>query len=151
MDETVNEIEAHIDRSRERLGSSLRELQDKVSAATDWREYFKERPQLFLGGAFVGGVILAAVLGTKSPRRHASGGEARGSRLTHRGGATQEQARELWDNVKGALMGVASAQIKEYISGLVPGFDEQFRRVEQRAAASNGTTGELGRTSRVNG
>ena len=52
MDETANEIEAHIDRTRERLGSNLRELEDKVDAATDWREHFRERPHLFLGAAF---------------------------------------------------------------------------------------------------
>ena len=51
MDETAHEIEAHIDRQRERLGSNLKELEDKIDAATDWREHFRERPHLFLGGA----------------------------------------------------------------------------------------------------
>ena len=55
MDETANQIEAQIDRTRERLGSNLRELEDKVDAATDWREHFRERPHLFLGAAFIGG------------------------------------------------------------------------------------------------
>ena len=64
MDETLNEIEAHIDRTRERLGSNLRELEHKVDAATDWREYFQERPRLFLGAAVVGGAILLNRLGT---------------------------------------------------------------------------------------
>jgi len=62
MDETANEIEAHIDRTRERLGSNLRELEDKVDAATDWREQFRGRPHVFLGAAFVGGAMLARVL-----------------------------------------------------------------------------------------
>ena len=62
MDETANEIEAQIDRTRERLGSNLRELEDKVDAATDWREHFRERPHLFLGAAFIGGVVLASAL-----------------------------------------------------------------------------------------
>ena len=66
MDETAHEIEAHIDRQRERLGSNLKELEDKVDAATDWREHFRERPHLFLGAAFVGGAILATALRTKS-------------------------------------------------------------------------------------
>ena len=30
---------------------------------------------------------------------------------------------------------MASARIKEYIGELVPGFDEHYRRAEQRAAA----------------
>ena len=57
MDETANEIETHIDRTRERLGSNLRELEERVDEATDWQEHFRARPQLFLGAAFVGGVI----------------------------------------------------------------------------------------------
>jgi hypothetical protein len=55
MDETANQIEAHIDQTRERLGSNLRELEDRVEAATDWREHFRERPHVFLGAAFIGG------------------------------------------------------------------------------------------------
>ena len=74
MDETANEIEAHIDRTRERLGSNLRELEDKVEAATDWREHFRERPHLFLGAAFVGGVLVATVLGTKPRARDRADG-----------------------------------------------------------------------------
>ena len=69
MDETANEIEAQIDQTRERLGSNLRELEDKVDAATDWREHFRERPQLFLGAAFIGGVVLASALKPKSAGR----------------------------------------------------------------------------------
>ena len=59
MDETANEIEAHIDRTRERLGSNLRELEDKVEAVADWREQFRARPHVFLSAAFVGGAMLA--------------------------------------------------------------------------------------------
>ena len=151
MDETLNEIEAHIDRTRERLGSNLRELEHKVDAATDWREYFQEKPQLFLGAAFVGGVILAAVLRPRSPRRKVNADDVGRRRLTRRGGATQAQALELWNNVQGALIGVASARIKDYIGGLVPGFDEQYRRLAQPATASDPTMVDLGRTSRVNG
>ena len=59
MDETPREIEEHIDRTRERLGSHLKELEHKVEAATDWREHFRARPHFFLGAAFVGGAMLA--------------------------------------------------------------------------------------------
>ena len=47
----------------------------------------------------------------------------------------QAQARELWNNIQAALVGVATAQIKDYIGDLVPGFDDHYRRAEQRAAA----------------
>jgi hypothetical protein len=131
MAETANEIEAHIDRARERLGSNLRELEDKVDAATDWREHFRERPYLFLGTAFITGLVLASTLRPKTAGRPLS------SVGVHRilgGGAVQAQAGELWHNIQGALVGVASARIREFIGELVPGFDEHYRRAEQRRA-----------------
>jgi hypothetical protein len=107
MDETANEIEAHIDRTRERLGSNLRELEDKVDAATDWREHFRERPHLFLGAAFVGGVMLGSALRRTSPTRERGDVDVR--RAVGGNGSVQAQAWELWNNVQGALVGVASA------------------------------------------
>jgi hypothetical protein len=133
MDETAHEIEAHINRTRERLGSNLRELENKVDAAIDWREHFREKPHLFLGAAVIGGAILATALRTTSPRRGRADPGVR--RFTRGGSSAQAQALELWNNVKGALIGVTAARIKEYIGEFVPDFDEQYRRAEQRAAA----------------
>jgi hypothetical protein len=145
MDETANEIEAQIDRTRERLGSNLRELEDKVDAATDWREYFRERPHLFLGAAFIGGVVLAGALRSKSAGRPLSAVAVNAA--VGGNGPVQKQALELWNNIQGALVGVASARIKEYIGDLVPGFDEHYRRAEQRAAAVDPTATSIGRTT----
>jgi Protein of unknown function (DUF3618) len=132
MDETTDQIEAKIDRTRERLGSNLRELEDKVEAATDWREHFRERPHVFLGAAFIGGMVLASTLRSKSAGRAPSGVAMNPAVGGH--GSVQAQVRELWNNVQGALVGVATAQIKDYLSELVPGFDDHYRRAEQRAA-----------------
>ena len=145
MDETANQIEAQIDRTRERLGSNLRELEDKVDAATDWREHFRERPHLFLGAAFIGGVVLASALRPKSAGRALSAAAL--NPRVNGNGSVQAQALELWDNVQAALVGVASARIKEYIGELVPGFDEQYRRAEQRSAAIDPTTTSMGRAT----
>jgi hypothetical protein len=145
MDETLDEIEVEIDRSRERLGSNLKELENKVDAATDWREHFRERPQLFLGAAFVAGLVLASAFrpkGSDRPRSAAAVNPVVGSN-----GAVQAQARELWNNIQGALVGVASARIKEYIGDFVPGFDEHYRRAERRAATGEPTTASIGRTT----
>ena len=133
MDETTDQIEADIDRTRERLGSNLRELEDRVEAATDWREHFRERPHVFLGAAFIGGMVLASALRSKSAGRPMSAGAMNPAVDGH--GSAQAQARELWNNVQGALVGVATAQIRDYISKLVPGFDDHYRRAEQRATA----------------
>ena len=132
MDQTVNEIEAHIDRTRERLGSNLRELEDRVDAATDWREHFRDRPHLFLGAAFLGGILIANL----TPRSAGRPRPVDPAKSVVRGtGAVRAQASELWDNIQAALVGVASARIKEYIGELVPSFDEHYRRAEQRPAA----------------
>ena len=143
MDQTANEIEAHIDRTRDRLGSNLRELEDKVDTATDWRRHFRARPQLFLGAAFIGGVMLGSAL------RSASSTRGREDAAVRRGigvnSSVQAQAWELWNNVQGALVGVASAGIKDYIAALVPGFEEHYRRAEQRATVDP-RTASLGRT-----
>ena len=101
MDETANEIEAQIDRTRERLGSNLRELEDKVDAATDWREHFRERPHLFLGAAFIGGVVLASALRPKSAGRALSAVAV--NPAVGGNGSVQAQAWELWNNVQGGV------------------------------------------------
>jgi hypothetical protein len=145
MDEAANEIEAHINSTRERRGSNLRELGERVDSATDWREQFRERPQLFLGAAVVGGVVLATALRTKPSTP--GDADTRVTSATNGSNAVREQALELWHNVQGALIGVASARIKEYLGQLVPGFDEHYRRAEQRAAAFDPTTRSLGRTT----
>jgi hypothetical protein len=32
----------------------------------------------------------------------------------------------MWDNIKGALIGVAATRFKEFVGEVVPGFHEQF-------------------------
>ena len=135
MADTVNEIEDQIDRTRERLGSTLRELEDKVEAVTDWREHFHQRPHLFLGAAFAGGVLLSAM--GRPPRLayeaddRPVGPQARGN------SAVQAQALDFWHNVQGALMGVASARVMSYLNQLVPDFEEHYRRAEQHGRSSS--------------
>ena len=133
MDETSNEIEARIDRTRERLGSNFRQLEDKFDAATDWREHVRERPELWLGVAFVGGMLLAGVLKTRTGGRASTAVSA--TPAAGGAGAVKAQARQFLNNMQGALVGVASARIQEYINELVPGFNEHYQRAEQRTAA----------------
>ena len=148
MDEAAHEIEAHIARTRERLGSNLSELEHRVDAATDWREQFRARPHVFLGGAFVGGALLAAALRPKSPRRlYDAPTEARLGSVARNTVNAQEQALELWNEVKGALIGVAAMRIKDYIGALIPGVDEHFRRADRGADTSSPATAEHGRRS----
>jgi hypothetical protein len=133
MDEAAHKIEAHIDRTRQRLGSNLRELENRVDAATDWREQFRARPHIFLGGAIAGGALLAAVLRPKSSRHlFDSSNEAHLGLVSRNGVNAQEQALELWNNIKGALIAVAAMRVTEYISQLIPGFEEHYQLAAQR-------------------
>ncbi|NOT25659.1 MAG: hypothetical protein HOP16_06100 [Acidobacteria bacterium] len=129
MDHTADEMEALVDRTRDHLNTNMRELEHRVEAATDWREHFQERPYLFLGAAFIGGVVLGGALrrqpsvsgiGHLGPR-HVLGSNS----------SVQAQAWDLWNNVQGALVGVASAGIQKYIGELLPGFEEHYRRAQQ--------------------
>jgi hypothetical protein len=133
MDETPREIEAHIDRTRERLGSHLVELEHRVEAATDWREHFRARPRFFLGAAFVGGATLAVALHARSQRPVSD--DAGIMRFADDPSSARAQVLELWNNLKGALIGVASTRVIGYLGELLPGFDEHYRRAEQRTTA----------------
>jgi hypothetical protein len=129
MGETTNQIESYIDTKREDLGSNLAELEDKVKSITDWREQFRSNPMTMVGVAFGGGVLLASMLGGKS--RHRSGRHSSDTAIPHSGMDQQtNQALKTWDNIKGALIGVAATRFKDFVGEVVPGFREQFRNTE---------------------
>ena len=137
MGQTTHQIEAHIENTREDLGSDLHELERKVKDVTDWKQHFQTKPMTMLGVAFGGGVLLATSLRSGRKRNPAA---ERGfsspalSAETH--AATDRQkhkALETWDNIKGALIGVAATRFKEFVGEVVPGFDEQFQRTGENA------------------
>jgi hypothetical protein len=139
MGKTTHQIEAHIDDTREDLGSNLHELEQKVKSVTDWKQHFQTKPMTMLGVAFGGGILLATMLGGR--RRKRGGGEsgfsshATGSEPHAATDRQKHQALETWDNIKGALIGVAATRFKEFVGEVVPGFHEQFQRTEDKAKA----------------
>ena len=139
MDDTAHDIEAHIDRTREHLGANLNVLDEKVDAATDWRKYFRDSPDLFLGAAVVGGAMLATLL-RATPSRSSDADITSApdiSRDPVGAGPATAHARDLWKKMTGALISVAGARIRRYIDEVVPGFEEHYRRAEQRASSSD--------------
>jgi hypothetical protein len=87
---------------------------------------------VFLGGAIAGGALLAAALRPKSSRDvFDSSNEAHLESVSRNGVSAQEQALELWRNIKGALIAVAAMRVTDYISELIPGFDEHYRHAAQ--------------------
>ena len=92
MGPTVEQIEGQIDRTRDRLASNLDEFERRFDAATDWREYFRAKPFIFLGAAVAGGAVAALVFGKgrpngayhspKRPSNEAMSGSGDAARLT---------------------------------------------------------------------
>jgi len=133
MGKRANQIESHIERTREDLGSNIQELEQKVKSATDWKQYFQKSPMTMLGAAFGGGVLLAAMLGNGKRRRPFSPYPESAGGTPHAGTERQKhRALETWDNIKGALIGVAATRFKDFIGDVVPGFKEQFEDTQRR-------------------
>jgi hypothetical protein len=137
MGQTTQQIEAHIEDTREDLGSNLHELEQKVKSVTDWKQHFQTNPMTMLGVAFGGGILLATMLGGGRKNRRGEGfsSHATGS-APHAGTDHQKhKALETWDSIKGALIGVLAMRFKDFVGEIVPGFHEQFQRTEAKAEA----------------
>jgi ElaB/YqjD/DUF883 family membrane-anchored ribosome-binding protein len=70
MDTTTNEIEDHIEHTREHLSANIQELENKVRSVTDWRRMFQQKPLTLVGAAFGGGVLLGTL--TSGGKHHKS-------------------------------------------------------------------------------
>ena len=137
MGQAPSQIEAHIEDTRADLGSNLQELEQKVKSVTDWKQHFRTNPMTMVGVAFGGGILLATMLGGRKNRRGERGfsSPATGSE-PHAGSDHQKhKALETWDNIKGALIGVAATRFKDFVGEVVPGFHEQFHRTDEKAKA----------------
>ena len=133
MGETKNQIENHIEDAREDLGANLQELERKVKSVTDWKHYYAKSPITMIGVAFGAGVLLAAMSGRRdrSRRRVANSVSAVSQDVvtgTHR---HKDKAVEAWDNIKGALVGMAAARVKDYVGEIVPGFRHHYDRAQR--------------------
>ena len=78
--------------------------------------------------------MLATMLGGRKTRRYApalvdSSGAPKAHRPTSPEGA---QALEVWDNIKGALIGVAATRFKDFVGEIVPGFHDEMKKAETR-------------------
>ena len=136
MGQAASEIEAHIAETRTDLGSNLKELEQKVKSVTDWKQHFQENPMTLLGVAFGGGILLATMLGAgKGRRRERRFSNSTSSEPHGRTDHQKHKALETWDNIKGALIGVAATRFKDFLGEVVPGFHEQFQRTEEKAKA----------------
>jgi len=144
MGETTSQIATHIENARDDLGSNLQELEQKVKSVTDWRQQFRNNPMMMVGLAFGGGVFLATMAGGRrnrsryrlsamsSPTTVPSTSESSVRAIAPRGVANREkeQVLQTWDNIKGALVGVAASRLKNFLGDSIPGFEEELKRTE---------------------
>jgi hypothetical protein len=137
MGPTVEQIEGHIDRTRDQLASNLDEFERRFEAATDWHEHFRARPLVFLGAAVAGGALAAIVFGharsngTYRSQNRPAGEAISGSALAARPHSPVAQAGQIWNNIKHAAVSLAATRLKEYIDSFLPGFDEHYQRAER--------------------
>lgn len=153
MDQRPEQIEQHIRHQRSELEDNFSELEEKVKGAFDWKTQFEERPGLMLGAAFVGGVLLAAILPSTSSitqrvtSRRRSFADPYGSRDAAVSSANDRPSAyasaaagptsETWDNLKHAAIGLGVSRLTELVEGLVPGFREQYKKAASSKPTSN--------------
>ncbi|MDQ6677383.1 MAG: hypothetical protein M3Z09_08820 [Acidobacteriota bacterium] len=122
MGESTDQIKREIAIQRDDLGSHLNELENKAKSLTDWRGYFEKNPMTMIGVAFGGGLLLATMAGGKRSRSR-----GKSSETYEQGGSSKpSKTLETWENVKGALAGLASGKAVEFLDEAIPGFKEHF-------------------------
>ena len=132
MGETSDQIEQHIQETRNDLGDNFSELEVRVKTAIDWRAQFEDRPMMMMALAFGGGVLLSALLPSRGPRQRRPSAARRnapreGPDLFQSGTVYDDksnQTSETWDAVKGALVGAATSKLSGVIEELLPGFKQ---------------------------
>ena len=130
MVERSDQIEKHIASTRSELGSNLQELEDKVKQATDWKTHFDRNPMMIMGLALGGGVLLGTVMGSNGR------GVQTSPRTPRPNGWGQRPSNEMWDTLKGALIGLAGSKVRTMLDEVLPGFNEQYQQMVRGTSAS---------------
>ena len=148
MGEKSNEITREIDIQRAQLGSNLEELEGKVKVIADWRRQFQKSPLTMMGMALGGGILLSTVIGGRHSRAYYVPQRDLGHQWRNEPGfgesqrATRSQLRrasDTWDTIKGALIDVAAGGLQNFLKDVVPGFTEEFHKVQTREHPSRET------------
>jgi hypothetical protein len=171
MDEKPDQIMSHIESQRDQLGRNLNELETRVKGATDWRVQFDKNPMLMMGVALGGGLLLGSIVGgskksgsrsswSSSSRNYSGAGSNVGStsygtsasHLSSAGSssssmtspAVREQRKKATDtleHMKAALIGFATAKVKEFMTEALPGFNQHLDEAERRNTGSHQGSG----------
>jgi hypothetical protein len=152
MGETTDQIERHIQETRNDLSDNFGELEEKVKSAVDWRAQVAEHPGTMLAVAFGGGVLLSALLPSGRPSRRTTSEARRNAppaqdAARHSNPAFDDKANGALgslDTLKSALIGLAATKLSGFIEDLLPGFKEEVteaqrsRRVDRSDSSGSG-------------
>jgi len=172
MDEKPDQIMNHIESQRNQLGRNLNELEDRVRRTTDWRAQFDRNPMLMMGVALGGGLLLGTMVGGSSRRSSGSSwsssaknysssnypsssyssgaGYGVASNLSSASSAStspamrehRRKASDTLEHIKGALIGFATAKVKEFMTEALPGFNQHLDEAERRHNELNSSSGQ---------
>ncbi len=141
MGETADSLRQQIDDQRSHLTENVEELEERARAMTDWEQQFRERPEMFLGAALAGGVLLGALFGGGSSKsgeqpyyydpQDSERNLSNGSHDTSSAGREvgRNRASSKLDDIQGALISVAATKLEEIVREAIPGFGTEISRV----------------------
>jgi len=163
MDEKPDQIMSHIESQRDQLGRNLNELETRVKRSTDWRVQFDRNPMLMMGVALGGGLLLGTITSSSirktgrpswssssergssslsSSSSYSSMGPGSGSKSSYSSALMGEQRRKATDTleqIKSALIGFATAKVKEFMTQALPGFNQHLEEAEHRSSTQAGS------------
>lgn len=149
MGPTSSQIEQEIRLERSELGDNIKELNERVRTAFNWRRQVDKRPLAILGASIAGGVLLAMVRARSNPPRSAyKPPEPRARRLAPTTLYQKSQAWDTWEKVKAALIGVGTQRVKDFMDQTIPGFRREYERNEPGSAMEVGREAETERPVR---
>jgi hypothetical protein len=140
MGEKSDQIERHIQKQRDELADNFSELGDKVKSTVDWRAQFQQRPGTMIGLAVGGGLLLSALLKSSSRSKLKRSLHERGApnkefpqpniKSDWGPGPQKSKASDAWENIKGALVGVAATKFGTYLEQVLPGFQDEYKKAK---------------------
>jgi hypothetical protein len=138
----TRQIEETIRSERSDLDRNLRELEMQAKALTDWRTHYRNHAGATMAAAFGGGLLIGLMTTRRQPRPvRASAYEGstserheprpRGERFRFLKALgdnprARQQAGDAWSEIVETLVGLASAKAIDLISGVIPGFREEY-------------------------
>ena len=143
MGDRTSELKRRVATERDQLHGSLEELEMKAKSLVDWRAQFHAHPLPMLAAAFGGGLLLSGILADSRGRGNGAidddfddddyddeddidedaefGDESYMPSAARRRKPRARRGNRLFDELKGALMGVAATRAVQFLDGMIPG------------------------------